>query len=119
MAPIIPFADPPYLNGLPSPIYKETHLKWQKACRAFIQENLTDNALEWDKSKTLPESVFQKFAEARMLLPTLPAPLPVEHLKKLGIHDILGVVKVEEFDYIHCLIYNDEVRTHRLLPGVH
>jgi acyl-CoA dehydrogenase len=44
-----------------------------------------------------------------MLLPTLPAPLPVEWLKKLGIHDILGVVKVEEWDYIHTMIYADEV----------
>jgi acyl-CoA dehydrogenase len=50
-----------------------------------------------------------------MLLPTLPAPLPVEWLKKLGIHDILGVVKVEEWDYIHTMIYADEVCILRLL----
>ena len=51
----------------------------------------------------------QTFAKHGMLLPTLPAPLPVEWLKKLGIHDILGVVKVEEWDYIHTMIYADEV----------
>ncbi len=44
-----------------------------------------------------------------MLIPNLPAPLPVEWLKKLGIHDILGAVKVEEWDYLHTSIYIDEM----------
>jgi hypothetical protein len=111
--PIIPFSEPPYLAGLPSPYYKPTHLAWQKACREFIQKNLLDNALEWDTAETLPEHVFQDFAKAGMLLPSLPAPLPVEWLKKLGIHELLGVVKVEDFDYIHTMIYCDEVCGHR------
>jgi acyl-CoA dehydrogenase len=105
----IPFSDPPWLSGLPSPYYNESHKKWQKAIRPWIQENLHRNALEWDTAEILPESVFQKFAETGMLLPSLPAPLPVEWLKKLGINDILGVVKVEDFDYLHMAIYGDEV----------
>ncbi|ORY07760.1 short-chain specific acyl-CoA dehydrogenase mitochondrial precursor [Clohesyomyces aquaticus] len=106
---IVPFSEPPYLAGLPSPYYKPTHLRWQKACREFISKNLLENALEWDTAEILPESVFETFAKAGMLLPSLPAPLPVEWLKRLGIHDILGAVKVEEFDYIHTLIYCDEM----------
>ena len=43
-----------------------------------------------------------------MLLPNLPAPLPVDWLKRLGIHDILGV-KVEEWDHMYTGIYCDEV----------
>src|SRR4051812_12445543 len=31
----VPFSEPPYIVGLPSPYYKETHLRWQKACRKF------------------------------------------------------------------------------------
>ena len=58
----------------------------------------------------VPADVFQKFAAANMLVPNLPAPLPVEWLKKLDVHDILGVVKVEDWDYIHTAIYTDEVR---------
>ncbi|KAF2263966.1 short-chain specific acyl-CoA dehydrogenase mitochondrial precursor [Lojkania enalia] len=107
--PIVPFSEPPYLAGLPSPYYKPTHLKWQQACREFLQKNLLENALEWDTEETVPEHVFETFARAGMLLPSLPAPLPVEWLKRLGIHDILGVVKVEEFDYIHTMIYTDEM----------
>jgi acyl-CoA dehydrogenase len=105
----IPFSDPLWLLGHPSPYYNESHRKWQKAIRPWIQENLHRNALEWDTAEILPESVFKAFAETGMLLPSLPAPLPVEWLKKLGINDILGVVKVEDFDYLHMAIYSDEV----------
>lgn len=107
--PIIPFSEPPYVAGLPSPYYNESHLRWQKACRAFISEHLLENALQWDTEETVPEHVFETFSKAGMLIPSLPAPLPVEWLKKVGIHDLLGVVKVEEFDYLHNLIYSDEV----------
>lgn len=53
--------------------------------------------------------MFRNFAQARMLVPSLPAPLPVEWLKSLGVNDILGVVKVEDWNYIHTAIYCDEV----------
>lgn len=66
--------------------------------------------MEWEREGLLPPVVFEKFAAANMLVPTLPSPLPVEWLKKLGVHDILGVVKVEEWDYLHTAIYTDEVR---------
>ncbi|KAF1972865.1 short-chain specific acyl-CoA dehydrogenase mitochondrial precursor [Bimuria novae-zelandiae CBS 107.79] len=107
--PVVPFSEPPYLAGLPSPYYKPTHLKWQKAIREFISKHLLEYALQWDTEETVPAHVFDTFAQAGMLLPSLPAPLPVAWLKRLGIHDILGVVKVEDFDYIHTLIYCDEM----------
>ena len=94
---------------MPSPYYKPTHLKWQKACRAFIAEHLLPFAMEWETEETVPEHVFETFGKANMLIPNLPAPLPVAWLKRLGIHDILGVVKVEEWDYLHMAIYFDEM----------
>lgn len=103
-----PFSEPPYLRGLPSPYYKETHRKFQKACRAFLWEHLTSHALDWEREEKVPEHVFHTFSKHNMILPNLPAPLPVEWLKKLGIHDILGV-KVEEWDYLHTGIYIDEM----------
>jgi acyl-CoA dehydrogenase len=106
---IIPFSEPPYLSGLPSPYYSESHLRWQKTCRAFFEENLTKHALEWERAGTVPEHVFKKFAESNFLIPNLPAPLPVAWLKKLGIHEMPGGIKVEDWDYLHTLIYIDEV----------
>ncbi|KAL2867747.1 acyl-CoA dehydrogenase family protein [Aspergillus lucknowensis] len=104
----VPFAEPPYLRGLPSPYYTDGHRRFQKAARAFLYENLIKHAMEWEKEGTVPEHVFKEFCKANMLLPNLPAPLPVAWLKRLGIHDILGV-KVEDWDYLHTGIYTDEL----------
>jgi acyl-CoA dehydrogenase len=106
----VPFSEPPWLNGLPSPYYNDSHRRWQKACRAFIQEHLLENCFDWDEQGLVPEHVFKEFAEHNMLIPSLPAPLPVDWLKKLGVRELLGGVKVEEFDYIHTAIYTDEVK---------
>ncbi|KAK3698468.1 hypothetical protein LTR37_016939 [Vermiconidia calcicola] len=105
----VPFSEPPYLNGLPSPYYTPELKKWQKACREFITEHLTQHAFEWEKEETVPEHVFETFTKHHMLIPSLPSPLPAQQLKAVGIHDILGVVKVEDFTYFHNLIYNDEM----------
>ncbi|KKY23986.1 putative acyl- dehydrogenase [Diplodia seriata] len=104
-----PFAEPPYLAGLPSPYHTPSHLKWQRDIRAFIEENLLQHAYEWDAQETVPPHVFDKFAEANMLVPNLPAPLPVEWLKELGRGELLGGLKVEDFDYLHGAIYCDEM----------
>ncbi|KAJ6160699.1 hypothetical protein N7470_004095 [Penicillium chermesinum] len=104
----VPFSEPPYLRGLPSPYITPAHLRFQKACRKFFWENLIQHAMEWEKSGTVPEYVFDNFCKANMLLPNLPAPLPVDWLKRLGINDILGV-KVEDWDYIYTGIYCDEM----------
>ena len=107
----IPFSEPPYLCGLPSAYYTPSHLRWQKACRAFVTTHLHDHALEWDAAGAIPAHVFTTFAKANMLLPSLPAPLPVAWLKRLGIHSIIddNVVSVDEWDYLHTAIYTDEM----------
>lgn len=109
----VPFSEPPYLCGLPSPYYTEAHRQFQKACRAFIWENLHSHAMEWEREGTVPPHVFEVFAKHNMLLPNLPSPLPVAWLKKLNIHDILGV-RVEDWDLTYTGIYLDEVSDHAL-----
>ncbi|KAI9735364.1 MAG: hypothetical protein M1818_006559 [Claussenomyces sp. TS43310] len=44
-----------------------------------------------------------------MLIPNLPAPLPVKLLKEIGIEELPGGLKVADFDYLHTLIYTDEL----------
>ncbi len=105
----VPFSDPPWLMGLPSPYFSESHRKWQAAIRPFIQRHLHDHAVEWETAEVVPPHVFADFAAANMLIPALPAPLPVKWLKKLGIHELLGGLKVEDFDSLHGLIFGDEM----------
>lgn len=106
--PVVPFSEPPYLCGLPTPYHKPTHIRFQKACREFISTHLAPNAFEWETEGTVPEHLFHTFAKNHMLIPNLPSPLPVTWLKKVGINDILGV-PVQEWDYIHTGIYLDEL----------
>lgn len=74
--------------------------------------------MEWEKEETLPDDVFEKFAAANMLVPSLPAPLPVKWLKRLGVYEMLGGVKVEDWDYIHTAIYTDEVGISKTPSGL-
>lgn len=96
--------------GLPSPYYTESHRKWQKACRDFISEHLVPHALEWETEGEVPEHVFKTFTEHNMLIPNLPAPLPVDFLKSMEITELLGGLKIEDFDYFHFSIYISEMR---------
>lgn len=105
----VPFADPPWLRGLPSPYFNDSHKRFQVACRKFIDENLNKDALEWETSEEVPSNVFKTFADGNFLLPALPAPLPVEWLRKLGITHMPGQVPIEEWNHLHTMIYSDEM----------
>lgn len=104
----IPFSEPSWLTGLPHPLYKETHFKFQKAARSWFDEHFTPYAMDWENEGDLPKGLFDKFNSHNMLLPNLPSPLPVKWLHKEGIKDILGT-PVEEWDYGHTAIWIDEV----------
>ena len=43
-----------------------------------------------------------------MLVPNLPAPLPVKWLKSVGITHV-GPIAIQDFDYIHVIIYTSEM----------
>lgn len=96
--------------GFPSPYYNDSHKKWQNTCRAFIREYLHPYAMEWEEAGDVPLHVFETFSKNNMLIPNLPAPLPVHTLKSLGIHELLGGLKVEDFDHIHFAIYISEMK---------
>lgn len=52
-----------------------------------------------------------------MMVPNLPVPLPVEWLKKVGIERV-GPTPVEEFDYLHNMIYGTEMMRSGLMGPV-
>lgn len=105
----VPFADPPWLRGLPSPYFNDSHRRFQVACRNFLDENLHKDAMEWETAEDVPADLFTKFAKGNFLIPALPAPLPVEWLHKLDVTHMPGEVPVEEWDALHTMIYSDEV----------
>ncbi|KAH7142760.1 acyl-CoA dehydrogenase/oxidase [Dactylonectria estremocensis] len=105
-----PFSESPWLTGLPSPYYSDSHRKWQKSCRDFISQHLGPYALEWEDEGNVPAHVFETFSKHNMLIPNLPAPLPIDMLKDMGVTELLGGLKIDEFDYFHFSIYISEMR---------
>ncbi|KAF6804523.1 hypothetical protein CPLU01_16051 [Colletotrichum plurivorum] len=105
----VPFAEPPWLRGMPSPYFNDSHRRFQAACRDFIDRNMNNDALEWETSEEVPADLFSVFAKGNFILPALPAPLPVEWLRRLGITHMPGNVPIEEWDSLHTMIYSDEI----------
>lgn len=104
--------------GLPTAYYNDSHRKWQKTCRALVDKLLMPHGGEWERAGDVPETLYSEFVAANFLIPNLPAPLPVKWLKQVGIHELPGGLKVEDFDYLHTLIYTDELaRNGSLGPG--
>ena len=66
--------------------------------------------MEWETKGDVPAHVFDTFSKHNMLIPNLPAPLPIDMLKQLGITELLGGLKITEFDYFHFAIYISEMR---------
>lgn len=107
--PAVPFAEPPWLNGLPSPYYDENHHRFQRVAREFITKTLHQNAMQWETEEEVPAHVFQDFAKGNFLIPNLPSPLPVQWLRKLGITHMPGNIKVEDWNATYGMIYVDEM----------
>lgn len=74
---------------VPAEVYSECH------CILYHEQQLTATA--------------EKFADNKMLIPNLPAPLPLEWLRSIGVEK-LGPISIEEFDYIHFSIYASEMQ---------
>lgn len=64
------------------------------------------------------EDLYSRFTAKNFLIPNLSAPLPVKWLHRIGITHLPGGLRVEDFDYLHTLIYVDEMaRTGSLGPS--
>ncbi|KFY14793.1 hypothetical protein V491_05902 [Pseudogymnoascus sp. VKM F-3775] len=105
----VPYAEPPWLNGLPSAYYNDSHRKWQKTVRAFVDRVMLPYAGDWEAAGDAPPTLYKTFTDNNMLIPNLSAPLPIETLKSIGIHELPGGLKVEDYDYLHTSIYIDEL----------
>ncbi len=57
----LPFSEPPWLNGHPSPYYNDSHREWQHFCRQYISENLTKYAMQWENEGAIPDDIYRCF----------------------------------------------------------
>lgn len=50
----VPFSDPPYLMGLPSAYYNDSHRHFQQTVRAFVDEHMMEDAGAWEQDGDVP-----------------------------------------------------------------
>ncbi|KAF1929019.1 acyl-CoA dehydrogenase family protein [Didymella exigua CBS 183.55] len=100
----VPYAEPLWLRPqFKSPYFKESHRKLRKEMRIFIEKEVRPVAQECEKSgEYIPQELIDKMAANHMLAMRLG---PGKHLHG---KNLLGVVKGEEFDYLHDLVQAQE-----------
>jgi alkylation response protein AidB-like acyl-CoA dehydrogenase len=100
----VPYAEPLWLRPEgKSPYYKESHRALRKKVREFVDTYVTPEAQEKERDGTyISQELINKMAEHDVLAMRLG---PGKHLNGMN---LFGVVKGEEFDYLHDLVQAQE-----------
>jgi len=106
---VVPYAESAWLNpAFVSPYYNDSHRRFQKSLRFFVDEYVIPDArLHEEDGKPPTQSLIDKMAELNLLAMRLG---PGKHLK--GRKLMGGAVQPEEFDYFHELIITQEFGRH-------
>ncbi|KAF2149716.1 acyl-CoA dehydrogenase [Myriangium duriaei CBS 260.36] len=96
----VPYSEPAYLTQqFKSPYYTESHRKFQRALREFVDQHLVPEAAVKEQDGTyISQSMIERMATNGILAMRLG---PGKHLHGLKLP---GGIKGEEFDYFHDLI---------------
>jgi alkylation response protein AidB-like acyl-CoA dehydrogenase len=100
----VPFGDPAWLLGIPSPFYSDSHRKFQKAVREWVDVNLTPYTHEWEEAKKGDASLHKRAYEAG-ILPGVVGNWPVEYVDNKP----AGGINPKDWDPFHSLILMDEL----------
>lgn len=103
----VPFAEPAWYSGLPSPFYKPSHLRLREAARKWTETHLMDQAHDWEENGSIDHATYQQAAKDGLILPHIGSfHIPKEWTRH---NTIIGGVSPEEWDGFHSLILQDEL----------
>eukprot|EP01112_Ceratiomyxa_fruticulosa_P003102 TRINITY_DN1349_c0_g1_i1.p1 TRINITY_DN1349_c0_g1~~TRINITY_DN1349_c0_g1_i1.p1 ORF type:complete len:924 (-),score=261.66 TRINITY_DN1349_c0_g1_i1:282-3053(-) len=102
---LVPYGDPNWYQGFNTAYYNESHHRFRKAMREFVDKEIIPFCHEWDEKKTVPKELWAKCHKAGWLPGTVGVPWKTEFAGSF----VAGGLKPEEFDIFHELIMVDEV----------
>ena len=98
----IPFADPAWYRGVPTPYYEEKHMRFAMKLRAFMDKEIIPFCDEWDEAGDAPyPELRRKAAAAGVLAPWAPKELggtPPEG----GWDDFMLLIWIDETTRVGC-----------------
>ncbi|CZT20325.1 probable acyl-CoA dehydrogenase family protein [Ramularia collo-cygni] len=102
----VPYAEPLWLSKkFNSPYYNDSHRRYQRALRKFVEEEMTPEALQKEQSREyISQELTDKMADNNILACRLGPGKHLHNRKILG-----GVVDGREFDCFHDLITCQEM----------
>ncbi|KAF2692123.1 acyl-CoA dehydrogenase-like protein [Lentithecium fluviatile CBS 122367] len=102
----LPWAEPSWYTGRPSPYYKESHRRLRDAVRKWCDEHIAPYTDEWVEAGAVPPSVYHECAKAGLLVPIASGKaIP----KEWSHYPIIAGIKPEEWDGFHDFVLWDEL----------
>ena len=104
----IPFSEPMWYSGGPSPYYNESHAVWRAYLRTFIDTHVMPFCREWDEAGGVPAEMVQKAADAGMLYASVR--YAIKGLGGKYGKPVFGTTGLDfdKFDTFHDVVFMDE-----------
>ena len=100
----MPYGEPSAFQGFHSPYYNESHHKFRRSVREFLETQVLPEAASFEEpGKAASVEVYRKMGDFGLLASRMG---PGPHLKGFNLP---GGVKAEEFDYFHEQIAHEEI----------
>lgn len=99
----IPWSEPAWLRGVPSPYYNESHRTLQRRVRAYVDAHILPHALDWEAAGEAPAEAARRFCASGIPFADIPAPY-----RPGGVPDLAGVPQAQ-LDAFHLLVLSDEM----------
>ncbi|KAH7014468.1 acyl-CoA dehydrogenase-like protein [Microdochium trichocladiopsis] len=101
-----PWAEPTWYTGRPSPYYNDSHRKLRDHLRAWVDDNFASSSEEWEAAGAVPPELYNKCAEAGLLVPIASGKsIPADWAR----YGIIAGIGAEEWDGFHDFILWDEL----------
>ncbi|KNE98096.1 hypothetical protein PSTG_08558 [Puccinia striiformis f. sp. tritici PST-78] len=85
----IPFYEPAWYSGVPSPYYKASHLKLQEIARKWTETHLMDQAQNWEENQSIDHATNQQAAKDGLISQCYPT-LAESGSQKSGLNTAVG-----------------------------
>lgn len=102
----LPWAEPSWYTGRPSPYYNDSHRHLRKTVRDWVEKNVIPHVESWDAAGEVPKSVYAQCAKDGLLVPAAAGRQIPDDWRD---YPIIGGIKPEDWDGFHDFVFWDEL----------